>query len=259
MKTLAFQQPWAILVASGVKTIENRTWNTPYRGKVLIVASSKKIPRTFYDELPLEWYNAFYTEQLFGNVPENENMTYSAIIGYADLVEITQGVTDNVWDGRDPEGYKWRFENAYLFDKPITGVKGKLHLYDTPEIDENNLPPAHKVEIKHPHMEGKTLVIPICEALKDQADQITHFHFPFDETASYANALLKDPDECESDEYEFVEMEEVRFECGDKSATHKIKSASVTSPVNQNNEFIKVYSLDKQDYIEPLDFSFELE
>lgn len=44
MKTLAIRQPWASLIAEGLKTIEVRTWRTHYRGPLLIVASGKPLP-----------------------------------------------------------------------------------------------------------------------------------------------------------------------------------------------------------------------
>lgn len=39
MKALSVKQPWANLIASGAKTIETRTWYTPYRGPLVIVSS----------------------------------------------------------------------------------------------------------------------------------------------------------------------------------------------------------------------------
>ena len=43
MKALSVRQPWANRIACGTKTIETRTWATPYRGPLLIVSS--KSPR----------------------------------------------------------------------------------------------------------------------------------------------------------------------------------------------------------------------
>ena len=39
MKIITIRQPWAHLIVSGSKNIENRTWPTSYRGPVLIHAS----------------------------------------------------------------------------------------------------------------------------------------------------------------------------------------------------------------------------
>ena len=38
MRVLSIRQPWASLIASGRKTIELRTWATPYRGPILVLA-----------------------------------------------------------------------------------------------------------------------------------------------------------------------------------------------------------------------------
>ena len=36
---LSVRQPWAALIVNGIKDIENRTWSTAFRGRVLIHAS----------------------------------------------------------------------------------------------------------------------------------------------------------------------------------------------------------------------------
>lgn len=40
MKVITLKQPWATLVAEGIKKYEFRTWKTNYRGKVLIHAGA---------------------------------------------------------------------------------------------------------------------------------------------------------------------------------------------------------------------------
>ena len=44
MKALTLRQPWASLVALGVKTIETRSWSTEYRGPLAIHAGMKRPP-----------------------------------------------------------------------------------------------------------------------------------------------------------------------------------------------------------------------
>jgi hypothetical protein len=39
MKALSIKQPWASLIASGRKTIELRTWQTHYRGPLIVCSS----------------------------------------------------------------------------------------------------------------------------------------------------------------------------------------------------------------------------
>ncbi len=41
MKALSIKQPWASMIAEGLKTIETRTWPTFYRGELLIVSSKR--------------------------------------------------------------------------------------------------------------------------------------------------------------------------------------------------------------------------
>ena len=44
MKALSVKQPWASMIANGEKTIELRSWQTRYRGKLMICSS--KYPDT---------------------------------------------------------------------------------------------------------------------------------------------------------------------------------------------------------------------
>ena len=41
IKAISLRQPWALYVASGIKTIETRTWHTAHTGPLLIHASGK--------------------------------------------------------------------------------------------------------------------------------------------------------------------------------------------------------------------------
>jgi len=40
VKVIVVRQPWAWLIVNGYKDIENRSWHTRYRGKLLIQASA---------------------------------------------------------------------------------------------------------------------------------------------------------------------------------------------------------------------------
>ena len=39
MKAITIKQPWASLIVHGIKDIENRSWSTKFRGRVLIHAA----------------------------------------------------------------------------------------------------------------------------------------------------------------------------------------------------------------------------
>ena len=53
MKVIAVRQPWAWLIIHANKDIENRTWATRYRGKLLIQASASMPTRRALEEARL--------------------------------------------------------------------------------------------------------------------------------------------------------------------------------------------------------------
>lgn len=148
MKTLSIQQPWASLVCAGIKDVENRTWKAAkVPGRILIHASSKKVPKTFLNNISEEMESIINNEIGFGNLAPLNELPTSAIIGYVTVTGFEEGEVDSVWADNYPDVVKWKLEDAWLFDKPILNVKGKLNLFDYDEIDENNLPPAHQVDL----------------------------------------------------------------------------------------------------------------
>lgn len=159
MKTLSVQQPWASLICSGVKDIENRTWQPKTApGRILIHASGKIIPKDYdLKYLMPEEISTISNLRKFGIIPEFEDMPLSAIIGYVDVVGFTTN-SGSFWAG---EGQThWQLKNAWLFDEPITGVKGKLGLFDYP-LAPDNLPSAHQVATHFPKIVNDELVVHI--------------------------------------------------------------------------------------------------
>ena len=146
MKTLSIQQPWASLVCSGIKDVENRTWKAAQvPGRILIHASSKKVSGNFLNTIPEEMESYITNNVFFGNLAPLDELPTSAIIGYVTVTGFDDGKVDSAWaDG--PGVYKWKLEDAWMFDEPILNVKGKLNLFDY-DLDEDNLPPAHKVDL----------------------------------------------------------------------------------------------------------------
>lgn len=43
VKVLTVKQPWASLIVHGIKDIENRSWQTNFRGRVLIIQVQREI------------------------------------------------------------------------------------------------------------------------------------------------------------------------------------------------------------------------
>jgi hypothetical protein len=137
MKALSIKQPWASLIAHGIKNIENRTWKTKFRGRIFIHASAKSVQIHKY--LSEEQLN------VLRNRKEPWDITHlSAIIGEVDIIdcvvnhhsiwaEKTAGryVGDGVFVLSEKPIYNWVLSNAVLYDKPILNVKGKLSFWET--------------------------------------------------------------------------------------------------------------------------------
>lgn len=160
MKCLSIQQPWASLIAHGIKDVENRTDRKLVPPQHILIHVGAK-SRCSLDEMPLAYvFPIEYAEQIGAFDPNSENVR-SAIIGYVDVVDI---VTDSnsLWAQYSAEGEKpmqhYILENAKLFKNPILGVKGRLGVWDIPEIEENNLPET--VELPNAERIGTQLLIP---------------------------------------------------------------------------------------------------
>lgn len=165
---LSIRQPWASLICAGIKDVENRSWNARHRGRMLIHSSSYKCPKDVAYMLPLEMSNILINNEAFGNI-DIKTWPTSAIIGYVDLTDCVEGDYDSIW--ADPGSVKLVLENAHMFDEPITGVKGKLNIFEY-DIDEGSLPPAHKVERRLPYFKGGELVVPLNDELWQGAAEI---------------------------------------------------------------------------------------
>ncbi len=159
VKALSIKNPVSYLVAAGVKDVENRTWDTKYRGRLYIHSSGD---RDFFcfgeshakalagyeriealaDDHPSSiamghfyaWECARYgLADLFdreANLAADKRigpqLAARSIIGAVDLVDI---IRDSSSPWADPGCYHWVLANAELFDKPIKGVEGRLKIF----------------------------------------------------------------------------------------------------------------------------------
>ena len=144
MKAISIKQPWAYLIAAGIKDIENRTWKCPekYIGeRVLIHANAKPLAngKCISHWLTEEQYRfmTFITptnKQLDACFLEHYN---SAIIGSVEIVDCVVNHT-SIWAEKTnlPEQlsneciWNWVLANPILFDEPILGIKGKLGFWN---------------------------------------------------------------------------------------------------------------------------------
>jgi activating signal cointegrator 1 len=117
MKALTIRQPWASLIAAGIKTVETRSRRTSHRGPIAIHAGMKR-PEPFGQVG--EWY-AHDKNVPFGDVPELRRngsvvrgklvatryedgtaipMPFGAVVAVADLVDCVP-IVDSTNDAHD--------------------------------------------------------------------------------------------------------------------------------------------------------------
>lgn len=205
MKAISVQQPWASIICSGLKDVENRgTKLSTFPMRVLIHTGAKTQGYTD-DNLPLCWYNPVENYQNMGILPALQNLPKSAIVGVATIVGCVED-SESVW--AQPNFQHWLIKDAHLFKEPILGVKGKLGLFDVPGIDENNLPEF--AEIPKIERNGTHLRIPLCEEFYRQLEtgeaQTIFFNLTDENLHLFAN-----------DDIEPLQTDTVEFVCGDKS------------------------------------------
>ena len=165
VKTLSIRQPYASLVCRGIKKIENRSWNTNYRGKLLIHASGKPLAWPSFDYLPHEFVKGY--KKYYGTSIKTMPKDYAAYIKWIEelssfyhlekpslnqpdnIVELANQygyalhsqaiigeavLSDVVANSKDifatPANYHWVMSTPVIYEKPILNVMGKLSLWD---------------------------------------------------------------------------------------------------------------------------------
>ena len=136
MKAISIKQPWAYLIAAGIKDIENRTWKCPekYIGKRVMIHASKTQYETPMYLLTDEQYDSIKQEK---RIEINNSLEYGCIIGSIEIVDCVVNHT-SIWAEKTnlPEQlsneciWNWVLANPILFDEPILGVKGKLGFWN---------------------------------------------------------------------------------------------------------------------------------
>lgn len=138
MKVLTIKQPWATLVALGVKDIENRTWKTNYRGRIYIHSAAKPSFNSLVSNLTKDQIDQIVNTPIRLDASD-EYYTKSAIIGEVDIVDcvvnhssIWAEKTDILY-GAYTVGkpiYNWVLANPVFYEEPILNVKGALSFWE---------------------------------------------------------------------------------------------------------------------------------
>jgi hypothetical protein len=133
-RALTVKQPWASLIVCGIKDIENRTWKTNFRGRVLIHAGlgwskyQAEICISNQIKLHLEklGYIHKYPDENIGYKGFSFSFPHSSIIG---SVEIIDCVTNHPSLWAEKGFWNWVLANPIIFYKPIENVKGRLGIW----------------------------------------------------------------------------------------------------------------------------------
>lgn len=153
MKALSIKNPMGILIALGIKPIENRTFRTHFRGRIYIHVSAKYMDTDFLEEYINDARFLDMSRKLDSLGVKNEEeriaeflkrQPTSAIIGEVDIVDCVIN-HESIWGDKtqihqpneiDSENYdykqiyNWVLANPILYDKPILNVKGKLSFWE---------------------------------------------------------------------------------------------------------------------------------
>lgn len=146
MKAISIKQPWASLIAHGIKDIENRTWKTNFRGRIYIHSSAKQAGS--YDELLNDLQKIEFKEK-HDKITLRKQHHFSAIIGEVDIVDCVinhpsiwaeksdnygrfqkNGIPAYVGRKENKPIYNWVLANPVLYENPILNVKGKLSFWE---------------------------------------------------------------------------------------------------------------------------------
>lgn len=120
MKILCIRQPWADLIVSGHKDVENRTWPTKYRGQILIHAG-KQFEGESFENLCINPVTRCFMK--------NGRLSYDVggIVGMAEIVDcVTE--SDSMWFNGE---YGFVLRNARPL--PFTPMRGMLGFFNAPD------------------------------------------------------------------------------------------------------------------------------
>lgn len=129
MKVLTLKQPWATLVAEGIKKYEFRTWKTNYRGKVLIHAGAgidkKELNR--FIKLNLD----FPSKKIIAEVEIEDCLELDDELNNKIINE-----NNIAYGSKKRTGYAWKLKNIKKLDinKEINGKLGLWNI-DLKDLD----------------------------------------------------------------------------------------------------------------------------
>jgi hypothetical protein len=120
MKALSLTQPWAWLVVHAGKDVENRRWNTRFRGEFLVHAA-KGMRAGDYDAA-FDTALSIGGASLAGRIPEPKELQRGGIVGVAELFNVQPPLTPlekarrlEQWTRRGINEDPWHFHDQFGF------------------------------------------------------------------------------------------------------------------------------------------------
>lgn len=93
MKAISIRQPWAWAIVAGHKPIENRTWKTSFRGRVLIHAGRAAVSGADLEEL------ARHARRQGFPMPEADRLFRGGIVGSIEIIDVVTTSSDPWFKG----------------------------------------------------------------------------------------------------------------------------------------------------------------
>lgn len=93
-RALTIRQPWASLIALGVKTIETRSWRTDYRGPLVIRAGAKEPERGRVGRFTVDCFTTGHDFYLKGDDGLTLSLHLGAVVAVVDLVDVVPIIDD---------------------------------------------------------------------------------------------------------------------------------------------------------------------
>ena len=131
-KALTIRQPWATLIALGIKDVENRTWQSHFRGTFYIHAASAPLkagPESFFTQDQLECLKKCKIVSPDGSRFLIDFPT-GALLGTAEVSDCVKE-DNSIWKEPGTRGLK--LDNIHIFENPIENVKGNLGFWNLDE------------------------------------------------------------------------------------------------------------------------------
>ena len=122
MKVITIKQPFASLIACGLKKYEFRSWKTNYRGELYIHAGKS------CDNDSMSVISKYNLECLKGYIIAKVNLT-DCILVDKNMNEKLNAINSDVYRHNYTGCYAWKFENVEILKNPIK-INGKLGIWN---------------------------------------------------------------------------------------------------------------------------------